>query len=161
MKKVLVLFTFLLFQSIFSQNDTLYLLIEKPIFSNRYDSGDIGTGFAVKSKDKRFLTDYYYFNIKNLKGIDSLGNTTYYSLKDVRKEVFIDSIDYVSISDLTKDKAFWEVHNDLSLKKKIVLIEKKEGEFNSSTGEYAINYYMFSMTYEGTRKNIVPTDLSN
>ncbi|UPS92512.1 hypothetical protein [Bizionia sp. M204] len=161
MKFVFLVLFGLYFQSFYSQNDTLNLILENPIYGNRYDSGDIGVGFAIQSKDKRFLTDYYNFNIINLKGIDSLGNVAYYSLKDIRKEISIDSINYISISDLTKDKKFWQVHNELSLKKKIFLIEKRKGKFNSSTGKYEITYYMLPMIYEGTRKNVVPTDLSN
>ncbi|WP_417195299.1 hypothetical protein [Bizionia sp.] len=161
MKNIFLLLFSLYFLNSFSQKtDILYLMVDKPMFAFCKEQS-LCYGFAVKSEDKRFLTDYYHFDIVNLKGIDSLGNTKYYTLKEIRKAVSPDSIDFVSISDLTKNNAFWEVHNDLSLRKKIFLIEKKEGKFNSSTGKYDINYYILPMIYEGTRKNIVPTDLSN
>jgi len=134
-------------------------MIERPSFMHR-DDGTIGTGFIVKSIDKRFICDYYKFGIFTLFYSEEKKDIDYYTLKELRKEIKIDTVKYETIKSFTKSKEYWEVHNELSLKKKIYLLEKREGKFNSGTGEFDYSYFILPLIYEGTRKNIVPTDLS-
>lgn len=146
-------------QSTIAQKDTLYLFIDKPFF--RYQTiKSIHTGFIVKSEDKRFVCDYYKFGVINYQGWNEKGEDIYLSLKELRKEVNIDTLKYKTIKSLSKNKKWWEIHNQLSLKNKIFLLEKKETNFNSSTGKFNYSYFISPMIYEGTRKNIIPTDLS-
>ncbi|MFD2551626.1 hypothetical protein ACFSQP_07340 [Bizionia sediminis] len=144
----------------FGQSNTLYLLIDKPYFGYSFEE-NIGTGFAIVSNDKDFSTDYYGFDIQNVKGFKKTGEFDYYTLKELRKEIDIDTVKLETIKSFSENKEWWQIHNELSLKRKIFLIEKREGAFNTSTGKYEITYYMLPMIYEGTRKNVVPTDLSN
>jgi len=158
MKKItLILFLFIGLKA-FSQKETLYLFIEKPFF--RYSTiENIKTGFIINSQDKRFVCDYYKFGILNYLGWDENGEDIYLNLKELRKEIKIDSIQYKTIKILKKDKEWWQIHNELSLYKKIFLLEKRETKFNVSTGKFDFGYFISPMIYEGTRKNIVPTSL--
>lgn len=142
-----------------SQSDTLFLLIEKPYIQGKIDT-NYKFGFIINSDDKRFVCDYYEFLIHSYQGWDEEGNDVYVSLKDLRKKVKIDTLKCETISSLSKEKKWWEIHNYLSLKKKIFLLEKRETVFNSKTNKFDFGYFIMPMVYEGTRKNIVPTDLS-
>jgi len=62
---------------------------------------------------------------------------------------------------LSEKFEWWEIHNELSLKNRIFVLERKKGAFNSETKEFNFEYFSLPVEYEGTRKNIVPTDLSN
>ncbi len=157
MKKLLFTFLVCISQTSFSQNDTLYLIVEKPNFGSSCER-NLSFGFAIKSIDKRFSTDYYYFEMQNGKGLTSQGDFEYYDREHFGIEVDIDSIKYESVQKFTEKKDFWQIHNELSLKKKIFLLEKRQGDFNTVTGHYNQRYYILPMIYEGTRKNIVPTD---
>ncbi len=160
MKKYIILILSLIsLQVCFSQADTLYIMIENPFFVKNYNS--ISVGFGINSKDKRFNLDYYQFRLTNYKGWDENGNDIFLDINQLRKEINIDTIKYFMKKSFSENKEWWQIHNELSLKKKIFLIEKREGAFNTSTGKYEITYYMLPMIYEGTRKNVVPTDLSN
>ena len=83
MKKIIL---FLLFLSCshngICQSDSLYLFIEKPIFGESCD-GYFGTGFAIKSEDKRFLTNFFKFEISNIKSFNESGGFDYFQLKDL------------------------------------------------------------------------------
>ncbi|WP_034061002.1 hypothetical protein [Lacinutrix jangbogonensis] len=161
MKKItLIILLFFCFQRISAQTDTLYLLIENPIFGQSSE-GQIGTGFAIKSKDKKFLTNYYRFKIENLKGIKKSGELDYISLKDLRKVIDTTNINYINVSKIGLNKQWWELHDELSSKKTIYLVEKINDSFNSQTGVYSFKYYILPMRYTGTRKNVIPTDLSS
>lgn len=160
MKKILVIIICIINSPIlFGQNDALYLLIEKPIFGH-ICNGVIETGFIVNSKDNKFVCDYYQFGINTFNGWNENGEDVFLSLKELRKEIDIDTIKYETISSLSNDIEWWDLHNKLSLKKKIFLLEKRETKFNSSTNKFDFKYFIVPMLYEGTRKNIVPTDLS-
>lgn len=154
MKKLYIIFTLLVYSSLYSysQNDTLYLLTDK--------IKGVGYGFAVNSKDKRFITDYFIFNLKKVKGFSKKNNFDfeYYTLDEIRKEISLDTIRYKTIKEFTKNKKFWEIHNELSLIKNIFFIEKRKIKSNKPDFEY--KYYIIPAIYEGTRKNIIPTDLS-
>ncbi|MGO2358846.1 hypothetical protein [Mesonia sp.] len=157
--KKLIFFT-LIFTTgvIYSQDDTMYLLVENPKFNFGCEK-DLAFGFLINSTDERFISDYYYFGMQNAKGFDGKGEIEYYDLKEFSKEVKIDTVRYETISSLTKNKKWWEIHNELSLKKHIFLIDKRNEGINNNTGKYLIKYYVMPMIYEGTRKNIVPTNL--
>ena len=161
MKKILIIILILTTQNLIGQNDgDFYLLIDNPIFGYRYEK-DIGTGFILKSKNKQFQTDYFSFDIQNVRDFSETGIFDYYTLKELRKEIDISKLNYETISSLTKNKEWWQVHNELSLKKNIYLLEKRKEKFNSQTGKWKYGYYILPMIYEGTRKDVVPTDLSS
>lgn len=147
-KRILLISIFFITQNIFSQKDVLYLMIDKPFFSQQDD--EIVTGFIVKSKDKRFICDYFEFKIFNSFYSEDKNDIDYYKIDELRKSVKIDTIEYETLNSFIENKEFWEIHNELSLKSKIYLIEKKD----------SLKYYLFPMIYEGTRKNIIPTNLS-
>lgn len=147
-------------QNIVAQNDILYLFIEKPFF--QYQTlEDITIGFTIDSKDERFVCDYYKFGVFNSSWSKEEKDVINLSLPELRKEIRIDSIHYETISSLSKDKKWWELHNDLSLRNKIFLLEKKRGKLNTKSNVYDCKYYIIPLIYEGTRKNIIPTDLSS
>jgi len=150
-----IYFTLLfIYINVFSQDNTttLYLLTNK--------IKGVGYGFAINSEDKRFMTDYYMFNLKEVKGFSKENNFDfeYYTLDEIRKEILIDTIKYKTIKEFTRNKTPWEIHNELSLKRKIYFIEKRKIKSNKPYFEY--KYYVIPAIYEGTRKNVVPTDLS-
>ncbi len=150
-----IYFTLLfIYINVFSQDTTttLYLLTNK--------IKGVGYGFAINSEDKRFMTDYYMFNLKKVKGFSKKNNFDfeYYTLDEIRKEISIDTIKYKTIKEFTENKTPWKIHNELSLKRKIYLIEKRKIKSNKPYFEY--KYYVVPSIYEGTRKNVVPTDLS-
>ena len=91
-------------------------------------------------------------------GWDEKGEDVFLNLEEQREEIKIDTINYETVSTFTKNKEYWEVHNELSLKKKIFLIEKISDKDSITAG--TIKYYILPIRYVGTRKNIVPTDLS-
>jgi hypothetical protein len=135
------------------------LYIKKPFFQGK-GIENIITGFTINSKDKRFFCDYYKFSILNFMGWDENGEDIYLTLKELKQEVSIDSISYKTLKSFTENKEWWQIHNELSLKKKILLVEKKVFTDYYYRKKDSIKYYVLPMIYEGTRKNIVPTDLS-
>lgn len=155
MKKIFILL--LLSTFAYSQNDTLYLLIDNPIF-NKSEGEKISTGFAIVSKDSRFITDYYKFTILNFLGWDNKGDNIFIELKDLKKEINVDSVNFETILGFSKNKKYWEIHNELSLIKYIYIIEKVS---NNSVSGGSFKYYVFPVIYEGTSKNVIPTDMSN
>ncbi|MCB0463827.1 MAG: hypothetical protein KDC81_14105, partial [Flavobacteriaceae bacterium] len=130
-KKFLLISIFFLTQNIFSQKEVLYLMIDKPFFSQQDDK--ITTGFIVKSKDKRFICDYFEFKIFNSFYSEVKNNIDYYNIDELRKSVKIDTIEYLTLNKFIEKKEFWEIHNELSLIKEIFLIEKKD----------SLEYYLF------------------
>ncbi len=158
MKKNLIsLVLFVLTQIVLSQkNDTVYILIENPSFKNNNCENTLNFGFSIKSKDTRFITDYYQFNLSKAKGFNKNGDFEYYTIEELRKEVMIDSIKYKTLKSL-ENSGNWELHNELSLKK-TVLLEKKTIK-KDSNGNHITKYYIIPMIYEGTRKNVIPTQL--
>lgn len=140
-----------------SQNNTLYLVLDKPFFQYQTIE-NINIGFVIESNDKRFVCDYYKFKVLNYQGWNKKGEDIFLSLKELRKEVNLNDINYETISSLSKNKKWWEIHDILSLKKKIYLLEKKS--ISGNKNKDSTQYYIMPMIYEGTRKNIVPTDLS-
>lgn len=156
--KTITLILFLISSQInIAQSDTLYIMVEKPIFgSNCY--GATGTGFSLVSKDKNYYNDYFAFTIQNAKGIDEKGDFEYYTLKETRKKIDVSTISHETILSLSKNKEWWEIHNAISLYKKIYLLEKKENTEHNKNNN--VLYFIMPMKYEGTRKNIIPTDLS-
>ncbi|NQW35547.1 MAG: hypothetical protein HQ471_00945 [Flavobacteriales bacterium] len=165
MKKIIISLIFLsITQITTSQDNSLYLLIEKPFFIKTHNN--ISVGFSIKSKDKRFILDYFQFRISNYMGLDENGNDIFLDLKQLRKKVTTDSIKYKTILSLSENKKWWEIHNELSLKKKIFLLEKVK--IKDDSGTYSLEgykeitkYYIIPMIYECTRKNTVPTNLSS
>lgn len=157
-KEFIYLLIVIITQNAFGQkNDTLFLLVEKPYY--QYESIEkIEIGFAIVSEDKRFVCDYYKFGVLNYMGWDREGNDVYLNLQELGKKTDINTISFETIKSFTDDKEWWRVHNELSLKKKIFLIEKRKTDFNPSTNDF--KYYTIPLIYKGTRKNIVPTDLS-
>lgn len=158
MKKIslLIIILFGITQSVIAQKDTLYLFIEKPFFQYQTIK-NIRVGFSIMSNDKRFVCDYYKFGVINYQGWDEKGNDIYLNFNQLRKKININDINYETIKSLTNKKQWWKVHNQLSLYKKIFLVEKIENKTGSNTSPY--NYYIMPLIYEGTRKNIIPTDL--
>ncbi|TVZ52691.1 hypothetical protein [Dokdonia sp. Hel_I_53] len=138
----------------FSQNETLYLKIEKPFFKKINTTSYI-TGFISKSEDPRFISDYFRFEVFNTVYIEDKNEIGYLTPKELRKKVSIDTLKYVTINELVEQKAFWQVHNELSLKKKIFLLE--EVNCTSITAKNSFEYFILPLIYVGTRKNIIPT----
>ena len=95
-KKFLLISIFFLTQNIFSQKEVLYLMIDKPFFSQQDDK--ITTGFIVKSKDKRFICDYFEFKIFNSFYSEVKNNIDYYNIDELRKSVKIDTIEYLTLN---------------------------------------------------------------
>lgn len=159
MKKTIIIIGIIFISQItFSQSDTLYLMLDNPNFRKNYN--EIFIGFGIKSNDKQFNLDYFNFKVSNYKGWDKEGNDIYLDISELKQEVAIDTIDYETRLDLSKNKKWWQIHNMLSLKKKIYLVEKRNGKFNLKIKEYNIKYFIIPLVYLGTRKNFVPTDLS-
>lgn len=156
MKKILLISVFLFSQSALSQKDTLYLLIEKPFIQGTMKTNYL-FGFTINSKDKRFVCDYYKFQIPSYKGWDEKGMDIYLNLEELKEEIDIDTIDYETVQSLQKGQNWWQLHNELSLKKKIYLLEKKIYPDYYYRKKDTVKYYVLPMIYEGTRKNIVPT----
>ena len=162
MKRQLILLIIILITAKnFAQIDTLYLFVEEPTLRFSCEKS-LSFGFAIKSKDAKFITDYYQFDIENIKSFSKNKNYDfdYFTAKELREEIYIQGLDYETIQSLSKNKKWWEIHNELSQKREIYLLEKRKEGFNSQTGNYEYKYYILPMIYEGTRKNIVPTDLS-
>ncbi len=157
MKKRYIYFSILfIYTSAFSQKSStiLYLFLDKPQYKYSCEK-NLGYDFAISSQDKRFLMNYYKFDIYNIKGFST--NTKYdydyYTLDEIQKEISIDTIKYKTIKEFTENKTPWEIHNELSLMKKIFFIKKIKSNFK-------YKYYAIPAIYEGTRKNVIPTDLS-
>lgn len=127
-------------QPVFSQSDTLYLCVEDPIIQYGCEQ-QLTFGFSIKSKDDRFMTDYYKFSIPNIKSFGDEGNYEYYTIDEIKEETDIKKINYEIISAFIGAKSPWKVHNELSLKSKIYLIVKKNTK-----------YYILPLKYEGTKK---------
>ncbi len=68
MKKIiLIIIIFTITRCAIAQKDTLYLFIDEPFF--QYENiENIEIGFVIKSKDKRFVCDYYKFGVINYQG---------------------------------------------------------------------------------------------
>ena len=82
MKKIIISLIFLsITQITTSQDNSLYLLIEKPFFIKTHNN--ISVGFSIKSKDKRFILDYFQFRISNYMGLDENGNDIFLDLKQL------------------------------------------------------------------------------
>ena len=161
MKKIslMIIILFGIKQSAIAQKGTLYLLMDKPFF--QYPTiENILTGFVIDSKDKRFVCDYYKFYVYNIHYSEKAKDIIFLPIKDLRKEVKIDTIQYETISTISKGKKWWKLHEELSLKKKIYLLEKLENNINPKTKITDYKYYVIPLIYEGTAKNTIPTDLS-
>ncbi|HET8885302.1 MAG TPA: hypothetical protein VFM70_03015 [Salinimicrobium sp.] len=148
--KRLILIALLIFsfQYAVSQNDTIYLMVEDVSIQSRIGQ-ELSWGFLVKSHDDRFICDYYKFQIPNWMGIDEKGEDIFFNADQLKKGIDLDSIHFETISSFILNKKPWEIHNELSLIKEIFIIGRQNG-----------NYYFLPLIYEGTRKNIIPTDLS-
>ena len=156
--KIFLIVSLLLIEICTAQTEKLYLIIDNPFFVE--NSNLITVGFGVKSKDKRFNLDYFNFRVLNFKGWNEEGEDIYLDKKQLRKKIDLNSIKYETVQSLTKNKEWWEVHNELSLKKEIYLLEKLQSKFNVESGNFDYEYYILPLQYEWTMKNIVPTDLS-
>ncbi|MCG8235126.1 hypothetical protein [Tenacibaculum finnmarkense] len=159
MKKVniIIIILFGIVQNVIAQKNTLYLFIEKPFFQYQTIK-NIRIGFTAISKDKRFVCDYYQFGVFNLHWSEEKKDVINLPINNLREKVKIDTIPYETIKSLTHKKKWWKVHNQLSLYKKIFLVENIENKNGINTSQS--NYYIIPLIYEGTRKNIIPTDLS-
>lgn len=146
---ILTLIMFLCSFDIFSQNDTLYILIEKPFFVK--NNNDVYIGFGIKSKDKKFNLDYYQFKLLNFNGWDDKGNDIFLDIDELKNSIDLKDINYKTPVNLSNEKKWWEIHDFLSLKNKIYIIFK--GNSNK-------NFFSIPVIYLHTKKNFVPTDLS-
>ena len=152
-KRLYVLFLCIfVFQGLSAQSNEYYIFVDDLFYRFSYEK-QLGTGFAIKSNDKRFVADYYIFSVQNLKGFDNNGGYEYFTLDEIRTEVNLEKLNIHEFS-YFENKKNWQVHEELSLVSEIFLIQKVK----ESNGSY--NCYKIPVVYEGTRKNTVPTDLN-
>ena len=137
-----------------SQDDDIYILLDTEITQG--PNKEIVFGFSLNSRDKRFVCDYYQFKIPNIKGFGKSNDLEYYTHKELREEIKLHSINYETLKSLHKRRP-WELHEEFSLKK-IYLLQKEVTRNNNN--EKIIKYYYYNLEYEGTRKNLVITDMS-
>ena len=157
-KKIVLLIYLSLSTFCFSQNDNLYILVEEPFYV--VNENNITTEFGIKSEDKRFNLDFYRFQVSNFQGLDEKGKNVYHSLSELKEEVNLDSINSMTIEDLRKNHKWWEIHNFLSLKKDIYVVEKSKGKWQQEKNSFSYLYFSIPVEYLGTTKNMVPTDFS-
>ena len=138
------------------QNDTLYLYVDAPLLSYSCQQS-LSFGFAISSADANFDTDYFKFDIPNLKGLSPEGEVEYHTNAEIRKKKALNPSKLRTIEIFTKGKAFWEIHNELSLKRKIYLVTDIEGQSEHPMVSKNL-YYVYPLIYTGTRKNVVVTD---
>ena len=146
LRRVIILSILLSFKICAAQEDTLKILDENAIITSDIN-GKLYYLFKVESKNPDFQWDSYKFLIPNQKGFDE-----YYSLHEMKEEIYIDSINSIAIKDLTKEMTNWEIHNFLSKKRKIYLINKKTKRSNNKVNSTI--YYSYPLFYQGTQKNI-------
>lgn len=151
MKNLIFFLFFLIFSfNAFSQKDTLYLKINNPLY--RYDeSKHIFTGFSIFSKDPKFISDYYKFQVWNFNGWDDNGNDVLLDLIDLKKEIDSSKVKITQINEFTFDLTPCEIHENLSQFNRIFLVE-----FDSTKNIY----FSIPVYYLGTVKNFIQTDLS-
>jgi hypothetical protein len=118
--------------------------------------------FYIKSEDKRFSHDNYYFDIW-YKGLDSE------SLYELGEKIDINTVNYVTAKDFFKGKTNCELHTELSLLRKnktgIIIITKIPDsplltEKGIVDGDYSTKEYMaWPATYSGTQKDVIHSQM--
>tara|TARA_R100000789_G_C2944219_1_gene133032 strand:+ start:131 stop:601 length:471 start_codon:yes stop_codon:yes gene_type:complete len=147
LRSIIKLIILLSFKICVAQEDTLRILDDNAIITSDIN-GKLYYLFKIKSKNPDFQWDSYKFIIPNQKGFDE-----YYSVHEMQEEVDIDSINSKAIKDLSKEMTNWEIHNFLSKKRKIYLINnKKPNRVNNKLNSKI--YYSYPLIYQGTQKNI-------
>lgn len=116
-------------------------------FVNSDEQGLFHYLLNIKSRDTLFESDGYKFIINNRVGFEK-----YQNLKEVGQNVSIDTIEYLTISDLSKFSSS-ELHNFLSLQNKIFLVLGTT-ENHLSLSKIATTYIRYPIIYKGTEKNI-------
>ena len=115
----------------------LYLKDNNPII-NADENGCLHYLISIKSLNKDFNSDAYKFIIPNRVNFDKFKN-----LKDLENNIHLDSIhNIVNLKNLEKDEPC-EIHNKLSIQKKIYLVYKTNNK-----------YVYIPIVYKGTQKNI-------
>lgn len=157
MKKIRCVLVILLtfwFTNAIAQDEPLYIFNKQPYFVDCAEFLGSLCGFStiidIPSRDKRFNFDTYYF------GFD---NVTYFTLlesglekvspKDFEQEVSIDTINLSYIKNF-KSIDPYELHEKLSLTKKIYLVTKKNRK-----------YVCYRILYKGTAKKVAPLALDS
>jgi len=93
------------------------------IINADYDGG-LHYLFNIKSKEKKSGSDAYKFILKNRNGFE------YKKLTDIGKNVDLDTLEYSTISDLSKIENC-ELHELLSKKQEIFLVTKEKKRISS------------------------------
>ena len=155
MKPLFTIYALLFFAtSMNCQNKVLYLYVDDTMFSYCCEK-QLCFGFSIPSKDKNFITDYYSFEIPNLKGFDDNDCYEYYRYDEIRQSKALEKEQLVTVHELAKDRSPWELHNLLSNQSlKIFLVEDSRQENKRNM------YFLYPMNYVGTRKNVIVTDNS-
>lgn len=119
--------------------DNPLIILDDNGFVNSDEKGQLYYLISIKSSDTLFDRDGYNFILNNRRGFEE-----YAALKELGEKVSIDTLNYVTIPDLT-DFSNCELHNYFSLKKEIYVIFKNKN--NSIFSKYPI-------IYTGTQKNV-------
>jgi len=110
--------------------------------------------FGIKSKDKRFQSDNYYFKI-------SYHDIDYQSLYSLGTPINKDGINYIKKPDkYFKDYSNCELHNMFSLYKRIYIVTDIPKHKLAKEKDKSKTYIMFYASYAGTQKNIVYTNVT-
>jgi hypothetical protein len=128
-----------LFAQINEIQENIVAIYDEDGFVSPDEKGQFNYLINIKSRDTLFESDGYNFIIDNRIGFEE-----YASMKDVGDKVSLDTLKYVTISDLAQFPSC-KLHKFLSLQKDIYLILK---EINSK------NYWRYRIFYKGTQKNV-------
>jgi len=139
------------FNSLFAQNDTLRIFDQKAKIISDED-GKLFYYLSIKSENPDFEYDTYKFIIPNQIGFDE-----YENVNKIKRKVRIDSMDISEPKELSK-MSNCELHNNLSKKSKIYLVDEKEFK-NYSNGEKYMENFIYPLIYQGTEKNIQILDM--
>lgn len=150
--KIILLLFSLFFSNSFSQEkniEELYIYVDNSSFI--IDDLGYHAYFNIKSSDERFLHDTYLFKIAS-------PDFEKHDLIDLGEEKDVNIINYVKPFDAFESLSNCELHNKLSLLKRIFIVTKKPSEsYNPKDSGKLI---VWSVTYDGTLKNIIYTNSS-
>lgn len=114
------------------EKQRVLIIYDENGFVNSDEQGLFHYLFSIKNKNSLIERDGYKFIINNQTGFEK-----YADLKEIGKEVSLDTLKYIKISDLA-NFTNCELHNYLSLQEEIYVIFKRKNLQNYR--RYPINY---------------------
>ncbi|PSG89940.1 hypothetical protein [Aurantibacter aestuarii] len=157
MKKSIIIISLLLVSVLVTAQDKirnsneLYIYIENTNFISGVLS--YNAYFSIPSIDKRFQGDNYYFNI-DYRGLD------YKSLFSLGNVIDINTIEYVNPITEFKSMSNCELHNLLSLYKRIYIITDIPKSKLISNKDSSKKHILWYTNYNGTQKDVVHTNIT-